>query len=129
MDLNKYLSPSEFEELCDAGENKKKVTLKRVYEKIITTPSMFMTLDGMVCHLFVFIIEIEDEQEKNSSKVERCYNRACPVNAVIGNGKERVWDILERSKSVKELNVTLSVGKNNDEQQRLCPFKVTHVNS
>ena len=90
---------------------------------------MFMTFDGMVCSLFVFVIEIEDEQEKNSSKVERCYNCACPVNAVIGDQKERVWDVLERWKSVKELNVTMSVGKNNAEQQRLCPFKVTHVNS
>ena len=57
-------------------------------------------------------IEIEDEQEKNPSKVERCYDCGCPVNAVVGNQKEHAWDVLERWKSVNELNVALSVGKN-----------------
>ena len=82
MELNKYLSPCEFQQLYETG---KKFILKKVYEKVFTDPDLHMTVDGMTSHLFTFVVEVQNLEE--GCATEKYYDCACPVSAVIGKKK------------------------------------------
>ena len=55
MELSNYISPSEFQDLCNG---KGKVILKRVYKKTFVNSAMCMTLNEMTCRLFTFEVTI-----------------------------------------------------------------------
>ena len=123
MELSNYISPSEFQDLCN-GESK--VILKRVYKKTFINSAMCMTLNGTMCRLFTFEVTIVDDDDADFGDKEKKNDCACPENIVVGENRRLLWHVMDEwLEQTETLNVMLNVVKNENKEKRILhPFKM-----
>ena len=85
---------------------------------MFATPAMHMTLNGMMCRLFTFVVMIVNNDD-GAVEGERYYNYVGPENVVVGEEKRLLWDVMDEwVKQTETLNVTSSIIKNENEKKK-----------